>query len=151
MRVWRLCRKGHAAFDGEGARRYGGRWNPPGTAVVYTAATLSLAVLELFVRLEAEDRPDDLVTIAADIPNTLRVHALEVADLPEGWRSIPAPEELRSLGAAWAASLDTAVFAVPSALVPQERNYILNPAHRDFTHIVVGAPESFTFDPRMWK
>ena len=151
MRVWRLCRRGHARFDGEGARRYGGRWNPPGTAVVYTSATLSLAALELFVRLDPEEEPDDLVAIPVEVPDSVRVTALELAGLPEDWRLIPPSEETRSLGADWIGGLATALLSVPSAVIPQERNYLVNPAHPDFAQVALAAPQPFTFDPRMWK
>ena len=68
MRVWRLCRRAHAAPDGEGARRYGGRWNQRGTALVYTSASASLAALEYFVHLDPEDAPPDLILVPGDIP-----------------------------------------------------------------------------------
>src|SRR5437762_312824 len=68
MRVWRLCRRAHGAFDGEGARRFGGRWSLRGTPVVYTSASAALATLEYFVHLDVEDAPPDLVLIAADTP-----------------------------------------------------------------------------------
>src|SRR5262245_52803513 len=151
MDVWRLSRRRHAAFDGEGARRYGGRWNPPGTSVVYTSATFSLAALEMFVRLDAEDAADDLVATAAEIPDDLDVTALAVVGLPKGWRSVPYAEEARSLGGVWIAGLATAVLSVPSAVIPQERNYILNTTHPDFARITLATPQPFSFDPRMWK
>lgn len=151
MRVWRLCTRRHAAFDGEGARRHGGRWNPPGVAVVYTSATISLAALELFVHFDAEDRPQDLVVLPADLPDDLPMRVLDIADLPKAWRAMPAPPTLAALGAQWLAKGETAVLAAPSAIVPYERNYLLNPAHPDFARIARGRPESFSFDPRMWK
>lgn len=151
MRVWRLCRRKHAAFDGEGARLAGGRWNRRGTAVVYVSETLSLAALEYLVHLDLALAPDDLVSVPADIPDTLPVARLEAADLPRGWRRYPAPEALARLGADWAAARRTAVLFVPSAVVPQERNLILNPAHPDFPKIRVGAPGRFSFDPRLLR
>src|SRR5215203_140667 len=91
LTVWRLTRKRFAdrAFDGEGARLYGGRWNYKGVAVVYCAATLSLAALELFVHLEASEAPDDLVTRAAAIPARVSIEELEPSELPEDWRAYP--------------------------------------------------------------
>jgi RES domain-containing protein len=153
LRVWRLCRRRYArtAFDGTGARLFGGRWNPPGVALVYTSATVSLAALETFVHVDPEDAPDDLVVIPADIPGDVRIRAVGTRELPANWRRTPAPSGLQQIGARWAQSLKTAVLAVPSALVPRERNYLLNPAHVDFPRIVLGRPERFVFDPRMWK
>ena len=151
MQLWRLCRKKYVAFDGEGARLAGGRWNRRGTAVVYTSATLSLAVLEYFVNLPASVAPPDLVMVRADLPDGLAVKSLDAAGLPRNWRQYPAPESLAEMGSRWAGEGKTAVLAVPSAVVPQERNYLLNPAHPDFRRITIGRPEPFSLDLRMWK
>ena len=152
MRVWRIIPKFHLsqAFDGEGARRFGGRWNRLGTRVVYTSATLSLAALEFFVNLDRDTEPNQLAIISADIPDDLRMGHIEVSDLPKNWRSYPVPEELQDLGTAWVASASTAMLAVPSAVIPDERNYLLNPAHPDFKRFHLNKPEAFHFDPRMW-
>jgi len=149
--VWRLCRKRHAAFDGEGARLAGGRWNRRGTPVVYCSATLSLAVLEYFVNLPGGLAPPDLVSIAADVPDALSSESLEAGALPRNWRRYPAPEALAELGTRWVREGKTAVLAVPSVVVPQERNYLLNPAHADFKRVLVGKPDPFSLDLRMWK
>ena len=151
MRTWRLCRRAHAAPDGEGARRYGGRWNLRGTALVYTSASASLAALECFVHLDPEEAPVDLILTPVDIPPSLVVRELRVAALPADWRDLPAPEALARLGTDWARRLESAVFAVPSAVVPEERNYLLNPAHPGFRTITFGAARPFSLDPRMWK
>lgn len=151
MLVWRLCSRRHAttAFAGEGARRFGGRWNLPGTAVVYTAESLSLAALELFVNLDTEDMPDGFVSFDAEIPAGLRVRHLEPADLPRGWRRYPAPARLQEIGTAWARDRETAVLSVPSAVVPDDRLYVLNPSHPAFSRIRIGRPEPFALDPRL--
>jgi RES domain-containing protein len=151
LQVWRLCRRKHAAFDGEGARLAGGRWNRRGTAVVYTSATLSLAVLEYFVNLPVAAAPPDLVAISAELPVEFPVSSLNAEDLPRGWRKYPAPEALADLGTRWVSEAGTAILAVPSAVVPREKNYLLNPAHPRFREILVGKPESLSLDPRMWK
>src|SRR5881296_1125012 len=98
MRVWRLCRRAHGAFDGEGARRFGGRWSLRGTPVVYTSASAALATLEYFVHLDVEDAPPDLVLIAADAPGSLAIEEIRVGRLPREWRRTPAPEALARLG-----------------------------------------------------
>ena len=76
---------------------------------------------------------------------------LTAADLPPDWRQYPAPELLADIGNAWIEARQTAVLAVPSAVIPQETNYLLNPAHTDFLKIRIHAAEPFAFDPRMWK
>ena len=98
--VWRLTRARFAdrAFNGEGARLYGDRWNHQGVAVVYCAATLSLAALELFVHLDASEVPADLVTIAAEIPSSVAVEELDPSVLSVDWRTYPGPDSLKDLG-----------------------------------------------------
>jgi RES domain-containing protein len=149
VRVWRLCKKKHAAFDGEGARRAGGRWNRKGTAVVYASESLALAVLELLVHVDAALLPDDLVAAASEIPDALAIARIEETSLPRGWRAHPAPQTLARLGTEWADSLESAVLSVPSALVPRERNFLLNPAHHDFRKIQIGPAEPFRIDTRL--
>jgi RES domain-containing protein len=120
-------------------------------AVVYTSATLSLAALECLVHLDPADAPPDLVVIPADIPDGVSRREITADTLPPNWRHYPALEELAELGSAWVRAHSTAVLVVPSAVVPQERNVLLNPTHGDFDRISVGRPEPFSFDPRMWK
>jgi RES domain-containing protein len=151
VKVWRLSRKKNVAFDGEGSRLAGGRWNRRGTAIVYTSATLSLAVLEYFVNLPAAAAPQDLVAIAAEVPQDLPMSSVEAESLPRGWRKYPAPEALAEIGTRWAEEVKTPILAVPSAVVPQEKNYLLNPAHPRFREIRIGKPEPLSLDTRMWK
>jgi RES domain-containing protein len=120
-------------------------------AVVYTSATLSLAALEYFVHLDPNDAPGDLVAAPAEIPDTLARAEIRAEALPPSWRAYPAPDRLAELGTAWVRARTTAVLVVPSAIVPQERNILLNPAHPDFRRIRSGRPEAFSFDPRMWR
>jgi len=151
VRVWRICSRKHRRFDGEGARRYGGRWNHTDSAVVYTSGSMSLAALELFVHVDIDTVPGDLVAIQADIPDTLRIETVKIESLPRDWRRYPGPEALKDIGTAWASKASTAILAVPSAIIPEERNYLINPKHRDFKRIRLGRPAAFHFDPRLWK
>ena len=151
MRVWRIVSAAHAAFDGEGARRYGSRWTPRGVPAVFTSATLSLAALERFVHTDVDLEPADLVAIPVDIHDHTAIAAVAVDDCPPEWRSFPAPPALAAIGARWLGAGETAVLAVPSVVIPHERNYVLNPRHRAFARLTIGSPEAFSFDPRMWK
>ncbi|MBI3030136.1 MAG: RES family NAD+ phosphorylase [Candidatus Rokubacteria bacterium] len=151
IRVWRLSKARFAAFDGEGARLSGGRWNHPRIPLVYTSSTLALAALELFVHLDPSELPDDFVAIPADIAASLQVSRIRPAQLPTGWRRFPAPQALADIGAQWARERKTAVLAVPSAVIPSELNYLLNPLHPAFKQIRVGEAAPFRFDPRMFK
>jgi RES domain-containing protein len=151
VRVWRVCARRHVAhaLDGEGARRFGGRWNPPGVAVVYTAGSLALAILELLVQVDVDLLPDDLVALAVEVPDAVRVRRVRAAQLPAGWDRYPALDVAQAVGAAWVRAADSAVLAVPSAVVPQESNYLLNPAHPDARGIRAGRPERLRLDPRL--
>ncbi len=153
MIVWRICKERSAAtaFDGEGARRYPGRWNHKGVPVVYCAGSLALASLELFVHLDADDWPDRIVSISAEVPDDLLTETLEPKTLPRGWRGIPAPVALQDLGSDWAHSSRGVALVVPSAIIPNERNVLLNPKHADMTRVIAHPPEPFTFDPRLRK
>ena len=138
-------------FDGEGARLYGGRWNYAGTSIVYTSGSLSLAALELFVHVDTDLAPDGLIAIPADIPEDVAVGTVDIAKLPRNWRAYPAPEALKDLATAWVKESSTAVLAVPSAVIPSEQNYLLNPRHPDFRRIRIQKAIPFEFDPRLWK
>ena len=148
MWFWRLTKASRPTFDGEGARLFGGRWSHPGVALVYTAESLALAVLEFFVHLSAQD-PPDLAAIRAEIPEELKILRVDPSALPADWRHMPAPAPLAELGTKWVRGAATAVLAVPSAIVPRETNYLLNPAHPEFGRIKIDRPEPFSLDPRM--
>ena len=153
IRAWRLVKERHAktAFDGEGARRFGGRWNSPGVAVVYVAENIALAVLETVVHADIDNLDAiHFVLIPVDIPQSVRIGHMDKNNLPRGWQSYdPAPEELRGMGDEWVRQAREAVLAVPSVVVPQETIYILNPAHKDIKKLVIGKPLLFTLDKRL--
>jgi len=149
LTVWRLttARRARPAFSGEGARLYGGRWNPKGVPVVYTAQTQALAVLEMMVQDEA--LAARYVMIAAQIPAGVTIERIDARSLPAGWRSLRHLETTRGIGAEWARSRRGAVLAVPSAVIPAEINFLLNPLHPDFRRIRIGKPVAFRLDPRL--
>jgi RES domain-containing protein len=149
--VWRISAKRYTKFDGAGARLAGGRWNSPGSAVVYTSATVSLAALELYVHLNPSRAVKDLVLTSAQLPDDLKMQHVNVPGLPSGWRDHPAPEALQRIGDEWIVRNVSAVLVVPSAVIPQENNYLLNPLHPEFKHIRINKPEPFSFDLRIGK
>jgi RES domain-containing protein len=148
--AWRITKRKHAkaAFTGGGARKYGGRWNSPGTSIVYTSETQSLAVLEMVVHLEQLDLLQRYVLIAVTIDETL-IEKLDRSRLPLNWRIQPPPSQVRNIGDEWASSNTSVALRVPSALVPAENNLLLNPTHADFHKLVIGDPVSFAFDQRL--
>jgi RES domain-containing protein len=147
---WRIVKSRHAstAFDGEEARLYGGRWNSPGTRIVYTSSTISLAVLEVLVHLDKANLLSSYSLISVGFDDAL-VQRLDRSMLPDGWRAYPAPSELQRIGDEWVRSQRSAVLEVPSIIVERESNYLLNPAHPDFSSVVIREPEPFTFDERL--
>jgi RES domain-containing protein len=112
---------------------------------------MSLGALELFVHVDIDIAPGELVAIQADIPDNLTIETLKIESLPRDWRRYPGLEALKDIGTVWAERASTAILAVPSTVIPAERNYLLNPAHRDFKRIRLGKPIAFRFDARMWK
>jgi len=149
MRVWRLARSVYPALDGEGARRYGGRWNPPGIPVVYTAASLSLAVLEQLVHLSPERLPEDYMAYEIKIPDELALQHVAASDLPDGWNRTVESRVLRRIGAEWANEERASALSVPSAVMPEERNVLINPAHRDASRMRITSERPVAFDPRL--
>lgn len=149
--AWRITKRSHAkaAFSGEGARIAGGRWNLPGRAMVYASSTLALAALETFVHLGEEGVSLSFVCFRIEIPDSVSIERCRRA--PRGWRSEPPGEASMRYGTAWLTEARSAVLDVPSAIVPEERNLLLNPHHPDFAELLIGRPKPFAFDPRMWK
>src|ERR1700683_1543327 len=151
-RLYRVLRKAYARspLDGEGAYLYGGRWSNPGTRLAYTSEHQSLAMLEYFIHLDADDAPPDLVLVTAELPNDLPAKVIVVDDLPSTWRRSPAPAELARIGDKFVAEARHCVLVVPSALRPHDNNWLLNPQYHDFRKVVVHGAEPLSYDPRMF-
>jgi RES domain-containing protein len=148
--AWRLCASHRLplAFSGEGAARRAGRWNSPGVRVIYCAESRSLAALEVLVHVTdpALLGAIEWVCLPAVFPASL----LETPTrFPDSWRTFPHPPQTQEFGAAWARELRSAALRVPSAVVPGEFNYLLNPLHADFKRVKIGKAESFSFDARL--
>ena len=148
MILWRLTRAQYAstAFDGEGGRLYGGRWNSPGRAVVYLAGSLALAALEILVHVKSQRELEGYIKIRVEAPESL---VGEVETLPENWQQGRAPDETRAIGDAWLVAAETPLLRVPSVVIPEEHNYLLNPQHPDFEKLATGEAEPFAFDLRL--
>jgi RES domain-containing protein len=148
--AWRIVKNRHAekAFDGEGARLYGGRWNSPGVAVVYGSESRALATLEVLAGLQTNSPLLEYVLIPAEFEDSLVV-VVELEELPADWSRNPPPPSTQQLGDDWIASGASVVLKVPSALVPQESNYLFNPRHPAFSEVRIGQPQRLAMDPRL--
>lgn len=148
--VWRIVKHKHVAtaFSGSGARKFGGRWNSPGTFMVYTAQSQSLAALEVLVHLESPDLLQKYVLIGVAVDESL-VSEVARSMLPANWRAYPPPAQIKAIGDHWAEAASSAVLKVPTTLVPDESNFLLNPLHPDFRKLKIGKPIPFRFDPRL--
>lgn len=151
IRAWRIVKRQHVgtAFDGESARNAGGRWNSPGSAVVYAASSLPLAALEILVHLPRESILARFVAIPVTFDE--RLITTQKDTMPPDWRDYPAPPSTMRIGDAWFRSKASPVLRVPSVIIPSEINFLLNPTHPDFAKVAIGKPEEFRLDPRLIK
>lgn len=160
MIAWRIEYTPHLdqALTGEGARRYGGRWNAKGIPVVYLSSHLSLAALEKFVHAVPAGADISLHAVAVEITSRHIEDAHQPRQLPDGWRDAEPGMGTMSWGSQWARSQQSLVALVPSALLPltcfehkREFNLMLNPEHEAMGEVRVLERPRYSFDPRMWK
>jgi RES domain-containing protein len=151
MLVWRLFPGPFrsTAFTGVGGLYTAGRWNQIGVAVVYTATSRALAALEFFVNLEPNEAPDGLLIAEVAVPDKFVV-TLDLALLPPNWRRLN-DETCRKLGSDWVASRSSLALKVPSAVVEDEWNILLNPRHPKFAQVEIAGPKPFRYDARMFR
>lgn len=149
---WRITTAEYSAtaFDGEGARLFGGRWNSPGVAVVYTSSSAALAALELLVRIRRREPFRKYVLFACSFEEAL-VERLDRKTLPSNWRAHPTPSALPAIGDRWIREARSAILEVPSAIIESESNYLLNPGHGSFRKVTIADPSPFALDLRLLR
>lgn len=135
-----------SALDGEGARKYGGRWNAPGLPAVYLAESRALAALEILVHAPREALRLEWRLIEVDVP---REWIEDLGKPPLGWRDQPASDLARCVGNAWLRALRMPALRVPSVIVPEESVLLLNPLHPKVATLRSSGPTLFSFDPRL--
>ena len=150
MQAFRIVKRRHAlaAFSGDGAREFGGRWNHPGIPMVYAAKTRALAALESLAHYAGAERRIAFVTFEIEIPDKLALR-VSLSDLPRDWRNPEPSASTQGLGSRWQMSRRSAALVVPSVLVPQELCVLLSPEHPDIDKITIKYPEPFEFDRRL--
>lgn len=145
--LYRISSARFPANSGEGAAKYGGRWNRAGTAVIYAAQTASLAALEVLVHYSV--LPKDHLLTEIQVPESVSFLRLEEESLPEGWKCDTPAAETQDIGEKWVLEKQYAILSVPSSIIPGERNFVLNPGHAAFPEIQFQPSLPFYFDPRL--
>lgn len=152
MEVFRIAKTAHIRdLSGTGARLYGGRWNQKGVAVVYTSESRALATVEFLVHVPIAIVPKDLSLARLSIPGNVAEEEVTTGDLPTRWRSHPAIPELAEIGRKWVESNSALLLRVPSAVVKDERNVLINPSHPEISLVEIVDVERCEFDPRLLR
>jgi RES domain-containing protein len=150
MELYRIAKRAYIRdLSGSGPRRYGGRWNHKGTAVIYAAESRSLATLEYLVHVPLPYEPLDLGLATILVPDESSIRELQLRELPRDWNKFPAPSRLASLGSDWVRSSESLLLRVPSAVVDHEFNMIINPAHPQMAQVRIGEVRPYAFDERL--
>lgn len=148
--AWRITNNKHAkdAFSGEGAKLYGGRWNPIGCKAVYAADSLSLAILELIVHVVEDDDLQNYVAIPVELEDS-KVINWSKKKFPKNWDSLPVSDQTQNMGKKWLEEKQSLALKVPSSVVPNDSNFVFNPAHPDFSSLKIGTPQPIKIDSRI--
>jgi RES domain-containing protein len=155
--LWRIATdtKSYEAHDlsGAGAKNTGGRWNAAGDPLVYTSETQALACLETVVQLNAGGLPLNRYLVSVTIPASVWVDARTETpgSLPVGWDADPAGRASIQFGTAWLRSMASALLRVPSVIVPDEYNVLVNPLHSGSRTIIAVKIRKWLYDPRLTK
>jgi RES domain-containing protein len=152
LKLWRVTTK-KWALDKlcDGARQSGGRWNPIGYPAMYAGSTIEICALEKFVHLAAAAHPP-LVVVSIDVPddNNLYIQPA-IADLPADWADLPSPPSAQEYGRQWLDAREQLVMLLPSAIIPETVNALINPNHPAYADVSLTILRDFTFDARMFK
>jgi RES domain-containing protein len=152
MIVYRLCRKNYANdLSGRGAEISGGRWNGKGVAALYTSSSRALCAIEILVHIPVGIIPKDYYLINIEFPDNAPLKAIDVKNLPDNWNGNPISVSTQRIGNTFFSEQKELVLKVPSAIIKDEWNYIINPMHKDFKKVKVLTADPFTFDTRLFK
>ena len=151
MRVYRLSRSVHARdLTGRGAELSGGRWNSKGTPMVYASDSIALSTAEIAVRTTLGNIPEDFVLVVYEIPEN-SVLKLEDNDLPSDWKFYPLLPSTQRIGDSFIAKNRFLILKVPSAVVPAESNFLINPYHKEIKKVELVRIEPYSFDERLFR
>ncbi len=151
MRLYRLTKSKYSRdLSGKGAEKSGGRWNSKGTSMLYTAPSIALATAEVAVHIPLGILPRDYNIVSFNLPEMLTIKELFTKNLPENWRSIPHSNSTQLLGDAFVNAGDAFILKVPSAVIPGEINYLINPGHANIKSVSILSIETYEFDTRLF-
>lgn len=149
MKVYRIAKDIFIRdLTGIGAKTVGGRWNFKGIAVLYTSSSVSLSMLECLAHFPPAFAPKDMAMATIHIPDD-SIYEITIDQLPNNWQAVPSPRELKDLAYQWIKKQEYLILKVPSIIVPNEYNYIINPFHPDFSTIKLEEVGAFRFDNRV--
>lgn len=152
MIVYRLAKRPfHLDLSGKGAELYGGRWNSKGTAMVYTSESRALSFAELSMHTSMGIVPKDYFLVSIRIPDDAAIRSLSLADCPPDWRLNPNSSSTQLIGDAFVRDAGHLALSVPSAVVPGDRNFLINPLHPLIQAVEIVDIEAFEFDSRMGR
>ena len=149
MIVYRLG-KGtyHLDLSGKGAELYGGRWNSKGVAMIYTTQSRAVAFAEFTMHIPIGIVPKDYYLISIRVPDTAKVFKFADTDLPPDWRSYPHSDSTQKIGDQFIVESNYLIMKVPSAVVPGDFNFLINPNHSQIKEVLIDHVEAFEFDSR---
>lgn len=152
MLVFRVAKTRHIRdLSGTGAKLHGGRWNHPGTSLVYASESRSLATLEYLVHVDFAHLPAGLSIATLEIPDDVAGEEIPRTKLPRNWRDFPPPPKLAHLGTSWARKGRSLFLRVPSAIVEYEQNILINPTHPEIIRVVLVRVERHRIDARLLR
>ena len=152
MLVYRIANKQYLKdLSGYGAKQFGGRWNSIGTPMLYASSSISLATLEILCHVPMQLMPSNYGIITIEIPDDISIKNLNIKELPINWNTYPAPIKLSKIGNDWIKQNSSLLLKVPSVIVENEYNYLINPLHQDFNKIKIIAESNFDLDKRIIK
>ncbi len=128
---------------------FGGRWNSVGRAAVYTSSNRALAALELLIHVDPRDAPNDLMLVTITVPDAAAVVRADRRSLPRSWERLQESAKCRAIGDEWLETGRALALRVPSAVMPEEENVLLNPAHSEMRGVRVVEQRAFAFDQRL--
>lgn len=149
MIIYRLTKGDHINdLSGTGSKLFGGRWNSVGQFAIYTTENISLAILEILVHVKKYNRPLDYHLITITVPDNIKPSIIHSGKLKKNWKDDPAYTQF--MGDAFIKAKENLILKVPSVIVEQEFNFILNPAHADAAKIKIISTGLFEFDKRLY-